>query len=188
MARKSREAGMMPAVIYGHGEPTQSITLEFRDVESALTHGARTLQLALGGSLFDFLEANDYEGAPLLSSLGGWLEQGAARRGQDIICYHVNWSYFEDRFGVNCAEYVETKPGIPPTPRHVARLLELMRGRGLSVVLAASYFDARRVESVAARGNATAVIVPMGTPARPGLDTYFDLVDRCVTELTAALR
>ena len=151
--------------------------------------GGETLeQLALGGSLFDFLETNDYEGAPLLSSLGGWLEQGAALRGQDIICYHVNWSYFEDRFGVNCAEYVETKPGIPPTPRHVARLLELMRGRGLSVVLAASYFDARRVESVAARGNARAVIVPMETQARPGLDTYFDLVDLWVTELSAAIR
>ena len=55
LARKSREAGMMPAVIYGHGEPTQSITLEFRDVESALTHGARTLQLALGGSTEQYL-------------------------------------------------------------------------------------------------------------------------------------
>jgi ABC-type Zn uptake system ZnuABC Zn-binding protein ZnuA len=145
-------------------------------------------RLALNGALFTFLEQNEFEGAPLIDRLGGWLAQGAPLRGQEIICYHVNWSYFEDRFGVNCAEYVETKPGIPPTPRHVARLIDLMRAQGLDILLAASYFDPDRIESVAERGNAHSVIVPMQTGARPGLDTYFDLVDLWVTELTAAVR
>ncbi len=151
--------------------------------------GGETLeQLAMSGTLFDFLESNDFEGAPLMNALGGWLLQGAALRGQDIICYHVNWSYFEDRFGVNCAAYVETKPGIPATPRHVVRLIDMMRDQGISVVLAANYFDRGRVENVAARGNATAVLAPMQTGARPGLDTYFDLIDLWITELTAAIQ
>ena len=151
--------------------------------------GGETLeQLALNGTIFGFLESNQFEGEPLLASLGGWLEQGAALRGRDIICYHVNWSYFEDRFGVNCAEYVETKPGISPTPRHVARLISLMRDQGLSVVLAASYFDGARVASVAARGDARPVVLPMQTGSGPGLDTYFDLVDRWITDLSAAMR
>jgi zinc/manganese transport system substrate-binding protein len=145
-------------------------------------------QLALNGSLFSFLEGNEFEGAPLSHHLGGWLKQGEVLRGQDIICYHVNWSYFEDRFGVNCADYVETKPGISATPRHVAHLIALMRDEGLSVVLAASYFDSGRVDNVASRGNAEAVVVPMQTQARPGLDSYFDLIDLWITELSGAVR
>ena len=152
-----------------------------------LLGGATLEQLAFGGTLFDFLESNEFEGAPLLGRLGGWLQQGASMRDRDIICYHKNWAYFEDRFGVRCLEYVESKPGITPTPRHVARLMNLMREQNLTVVLAASYFDPDRVEQVADRGNATAVILPMETDAGPGLDTYFDLVDRWVTDLSRAI-
>ncbi|MDA1102602.1 MAG: metal ABC transporter substrate-binding protein [Gemmatimonadetes bacterium] len=153
-----------------------------------LLGGATLEQLALNGTLFPFLESNDFEGTPLVTQLGGWLQRGASLRGRDILCYHVNWSYFEDRFGVNCLEYVETKPGIPPTPRHVARLISLMRERGLSVVIAADYFGEARVRSVADRGGAVALILPMQTHARPGIDTYFDLVDAWVDGLAGALR
>lgn len=150
--------------------------------------GGETLeQLAFNGTLSGFLDGQEFEGRPLASYLGGWLAQAAPLKGREIVCYHKNWTYFEDRFGVTCAEYVESKPGIPPTPRHVARLLDLMRGGGLSVLLAASYFDRGRVETVASRGNAQAIILPMETGSRPGLDTYFDLVDLWVTELAGAM-
>ena len=152
-----------------------------------MLEGITLERLALNGALFAFLEESEFEGAPLIDRLGGWLGQGAPLRGQEIICYHVNWSYFEERFGVNCAAYVETKPGIPPTPRHVARLIDLMRAQGIDILLAASYFDPGRIANVAERGNAHEVIVPMQTGARPGLDSYFDLVDLWVTDLTAAV-
>lgn len=152
-----------------------------------LLDGATLERLALNGNLFPFLRDNEYEGAPLVESLGGWLEQAMPLRGQRMICYHVNWSYFEARFDVHCAAYVESKPGISPTPRHVARLIDLMRSEGLSVLLAANYFDPGRVENVARRGNAHPVIVPMQTNPRTGVDSYFDLVDIWVTELVAAM-
>ena len=150
--------------------------------------GGETLErLALNGGLHEFLASNELEGRPLSEHLGGWLATGAPLRGAEIVCYHKNWAYFEDRFGVRCAGYVETKPGIPPTPRHVAQLLDLMEEQGLSVVLAASYFDRGRVEAVATRGGAHALIVPMQTHAGPGMETYPDLVDRWVTELARAI-
>lgn len=150
--------------------------------------GGPTLErLALGGGLMEFLRTNEYEGRPLVEQLGGWLKEGEALRGQRIICYHRNWAYFEQRFGVACADYVEVKPGIPPTPRHVARLIDLMRGQGIRVVLAASYFDRGKVDAVAERGGATPVIVPMQTHARPGLEDYSSLVDLWVRGLARAI-
>lgn len=153
-----------------------------------LLEGPTLERLALNGNLFSFLRSNEYEGTPLIESLGGWLEQAMPLRGERIICYHKNWAYLEDRFGLTCAEYVETKPGISPTPRHVARLISLMRTEGLSVVLAASYFDRGRVDSVAERGGARAVIVTMQTNPAAGMGSYFDLVDHWIDELVAAMQ
>ena len=149
--------------------------------------GGPTLeQLATGGTLFQFLSQQQYEGHPLLSELGGWLAQATPFRGKSMICYHKNWAYLEDRFQVKCADYVEAKPGIPPTPGHVAQLIERMKNEHLNVLLAASYFDRSKVEAVAKRGGATLVQVPMMPGARPGVDDYFTLVDTWVTGLAAA--
>jgi len=149
--------------------------------------GGETLeQLALSGNFFSFMEANQHEGAPLMSFLGGWLALAAPFRNRQIICYHKNWAYFEERFQVRCAEYVEAKPGIPPTPGHVSRLIELMQNQGINVLLAASYFDRRKVESVAERGHATAFIVPVAPGGAPDVQDYFALVDRWVGALASA--
>ena len=149
--------------------------------------GAETLeQLAHGGALFAFLEEQEYEGNPLIKELGGWLATAEPFRGQQVICYHKNWAYFEDRFDVRCAYFVETKPGIAPTPRHVSQLIRRMRDENLDVLLAATYFDRRKVETVADRGDAALVQVPLSPGARQGIDDYFTLVDTWVNELAQA--
>ncbi len=61
-----------------------------------------------------------------------------------------------------------------------------MRDDGLQVLLAASYFDERKVSTVAERGGATVVRVPMSTGAMPGVDDYFSLVDTWVGGLARA--
>jgi zinc/manganese transport system substrate-binding protein len=150
------------------------------------TLGGETLeQLALQGTLLSFLEEQELDGQKLIGQLGGWLGAAESFRGQRMICYHKNWAYLEDRFQVTCADYVEAKPGIPPTPGHVANLIARMEDEHLRVLLAASYFDRSRVETVARRGGAVAVIVPM-QPGVPGADDYFALVDGWVSGLASA--
>jgi len=151
--------------------------------------GGETLEgLALNHTLFGFLEAQEFENEPLIKSLGGWLATAQPFRNQQMICYHKNWAYFEDRFDVKCADYVEAKPGIAPTPGHVAELITRMQNDHLNVLFAASYYDRDKVESVARRGGATLVQVPLSPGARAGVDTYFALVDVWVNELAAAFR
>lgn len=137
------------------------------------------------GRLIPFLRETAYEDAKLIDFLGGWHAAAAPFRGRDVICYHKNWAYFETRFGVECAEFVEAKPGIPPTPGHVAGLIDLMRTEGIDVLLAANYFDGSKVRAVARRAGATAVIVPLQPGGRDAA-SYFDLVDIWVGRLAAA--
>ena len=150
-----------------------------------LLDGPTLAQLDRQGRLLSFLEGQAYEGTPLTDLLGGWHAAASSFRGQEIICYHKNWAYFEDRFAVTCADYVEAKPGIPPTPGHVGRLINLMRDQGIDVLLAANYFDGSQVRAVARRAGATPVIVPLQPDGPDGEASYFDVVDTWVRSLAA---
>lgn len=160
----------------------------FGDALVEMLTGATLERLAREGRLFSFLESTPYEGRPLLEYLDGWFAVAEPFRGDDVVCYHKNWSYFENRFGVTCTAFVESKPGIPPTPGHVAELIDLMRNRGVGVIIAANYFDESKVRTVADRAGARPVIVPMQPGGAPGVDSYFAVVDEWLRALARAFR
>lgn len=54
-SRKLRAQGLLPAIIYGHGEPPESVALGGHEIEVALNHGARTLHVELNGRTQQFL-------------------------------------------------------------------------------------------------------------------------------------
>src|ERR1700682_4544281 len=41
-------------------------------------------------------------------------------KGQNVVAYHDSWPYFGHRFGLNIDIFLEPKPGIPPSPSHLA--------------------------------------------------------------------
>ncbi|HKU60020.1 MAG TPA: metal ABC transporter substrate-binding protein [Gemmatimonadales bacterium] len=135
--------------------------------------------------LLDFLGKQQYQGKPLMERLGGWLKQGEVFRGKEMACYHKEWAYFSHRFQVSCAEYIEAKPGIPPTPGHVQDVIALMKERKIPVLFASNYFDRNQIRQVAERTGAKAVIVPENTSGAPGVNTYFDLLNTWVSGLAA---
>ncbi len=148
--------------------------------------GAEVLDpLARQGGLLRFLGSQEYQGRPLIERLGGWLGRARPLRGRRIVAYHKNWIYFAEVFGLELAGYVEPKPGIPPSARHVHRLIEQIREEHIEVLLAASYFSARQVETIAERTGCRPVRVPLG-PVEGGPADYFTLVDLWIEELLAA--
>jgi large subunit ribosomal protein L25 len=69
VSRKLRAAGRMPAVIYGHGGPPDSISLQSHDVEVALAHGVRLLKVDLRGATQQYLikdvQYDHFDAAPI---------------------------------------------------------------------------------------------------------------------------
>ncbi len=146
---------------------------------------ATAYDLLKSDRLLDFLAQQKYQGKPLLDRLGGWLKQGQVLRGKEVACYHKEWAYFSHRFGVTCAQYIEAKPGIPPTPRHVQEVIAYMKEHKIRVLFASNYFDRKQIQTVAARTGATPVIVPENTAGAPGVNTYFDLLSTWIRGLAA---
>lgn len=135
--------------------------------------------------LLSFLATTKYQGKPLLDKLGGWLKTAEVFRGREMACYHKEWAYFSHRFQLSCAEFIEAKPGIPPTPRHVEEVIALMKSRKIPVLFASNYFDRNQIQQVAAKTGATPVVVAENTHGAPGIETYFDLMNSWVNGLAA---
>jgi ABC-type Zn uptake system ZnuABC Zn-binding protein ZnuA len=149
--------------------------------------GADTLcSLAEQDKLIPFLQDQKFEGKPLVEYLGGWMGKMLPLRGTPIVTYHKNWIYFVKLFGLEEAGTVEPKPGIPPSPKHVTSLINLMKERNIGIILAANYFDEQKIKTVAARTNAEVVIVPLYVGGAEGTEDYFKLVDFWVEGLLKA--
>jgi len=151
-----------------------------------LLGGKALCDMAGKGTLIPFLEKHKFQGKPLIDSLGGWVGKMLPLRGKQIVTYHKNWVYFLDLFGLEEAGTVEPKPGIPPSPRHVTELVELMRSRGIRIILAANYFDEQKIRTVAARVKGIPVVVPLYVGGAAGVDDYFQLVDHWTSRLLKA--
>jgi ABC-type Zn uptake system ZnuABC Zn-binding protein ZnuA len=144
--------------------------------------GAATLdRLAAAGELVPFLERQG-----IADKLAGWLGQARSLHGRKLITYHKNWVYLTTLLGLRVLEYVEPKPGIPPTARHVADLIELIETEEVPVLLAANYFERRKPQSIADRTGIIPVVAPLSVGGEPGIDTYEGLVDMWITRLVRA--
>jgi len=149
--------------------------------------GSETLcSLAEQGKLIDFLQGRKLQGKALIEYLGGWMKKMLPMKGVPIVTYHKNWIYFVRLFGLEEVGNVEPKPGIPPSPRHVTELVNVMRQRDVRIILAADYFDEQKIRAVANRVGAEAVIVPIYTGGAAGTGTYFKLVDYWIDGLLKA--
>jgi zinc/manganese transport system substrate-binding protein len=116
-----------------------------------------------------------------------WDAAMAPYKGRKVITYHRSWPNFCERFGLNVIDYVEPKPGIPPTPSHTLELINTMKRDGIKLILVEPYFDLRTPNSIA-QGTGGAVVVLM--PSVGGvkeITTYFQLFDYDIKLLTDAL-
>jgi len=109
-------------------------------------------------------------------------------KGQRIVAYHDTWPYFARRFGLNIDLFLEPKPGIPPTPVHLAEVVSRMKADHIHVILVEPYQNRKTAEAVAADTGATVVDVTQFPGGVKGTDKgYIELMDYLVGSIAKAL-
>jgi ABC-type Zn uptake system ZnuABC Zn-binding protein ZnuA len=139
--------------------------------------------LDAAGKLADFLKTQRDEG-----QLGGWLGLLRPYYGAKVVADHNLWPYFARRFGLSVVAFLEPKPGLPPTTKHLNEVIELMRAQRIRLALTNPYFAPRAAQLVAQQTGARIVKMAHQVGARPGTDEYLQMVDYNVRQLAAALR
>jgi ABC-type Zn uptake system ZnuABC Zn-binding protein ZnuA len=121
-------------------------------------------------------------------AMGRWNKLLEPHKGAPVIVNHNMWVYFLTRFGINQAGSIEERPGIPPGPSHLVKLVNQMKENRVKVIVAEPWGDLKLVERVAQEAGAKPAVLASSVGAFKGTDTYIDWVDSNVKMLAQALK
>lgn len=94
-----------------------------------------------------------------------------------LISYHDTWPYFARRFRLRFVGTIETRPGIPSSPSHLAELVDRARAAKVGFVVREAHEPQRDADFIASRAGAKVV-----TLASHG-DDYLALIEHDVRQL-----
>jgi len=154
----------------------------FGDVLVDMFGGERLSRLLENKTLFEFLE-KDYQGEKLGNLLGGWLKEALPFRDKKVIAYHKNWAYFAETFGLQVVGYIEPKPGIPPSAKHVQYMVNLIKEQDIEVMLVASYFEKKSPRMIEERAGIKTVYLPLFVNETIGIKDNFQLIDYWISQI-----
>jgi len=116
-----------------------------------------------------------------------WQRQLAPYRGASIVTYHKDFVYLAQRFGLTVVDELEPKPGIAPSPAHLAQVIGKMKSTNAKVILVQPFQNRKTAETVARQTGATVLDIPQQPGAAPNTTTYFDMMDNLVKTLVGGL-
>lgn len=115
-----------------------------------------------------------------------WDRKIAPYRGRQVVTYHRSWPNFAKRFGLDVVNYVEPKPGIPPTPQHTLELINQMRRDGIKLILIEPYFDLKTPRAVARETRGEVLVLLPSVGGEKEVTDYLKLFEYDINLLVAA--
>jgi ABC-type Zn uptake system ZnuABC Zn-binding protein ZnuA len=117
-----------------------------------------------------------------------WQAKMAPLKGAKIIAYHNEWVYFEKRFGLEIVDFMEPKPGIPPTPSQLVKVINEIKSDNIKLIITSPYFSTSSSDVVAKQTGVKVLTLATSTGAFSSVNNYFDVFDYDINQITAALK
>jgi len=115
-----------------------------------------------------------------------WQPLIAKVHGDKVVTYHQSWTYVSHWLGLTEIGYLEPKPGIPPDPEHLLRLIQAMRADKVRLLLVEDFYNRNTAQVVADKAGAKMLTLPTDVGATPEIRNWFDLVKEILSRLSAA--
>ena len=122
------------------------------------------------------------------SKIQEWKTRLKPYAGTLVIAYHKDWPYFANRFELKIVDHLEPKPGIPPTPKHLAELISLMTTEKVRLIIRESFQEERSPQRLAEKTGAKVVTLSQSVAEFKGTDDYISLMEFNVHALEEALK
>ena len=114
--------------------------------------------------------------------IADWQQRTEGLKGLPVVTYHRSWPYLEEWLGFQIVGEIEPKPGVAPSPSHVARVMSLVTSQHVPLILQEIYHSPRASQLIADKSGATLLRVSGGTNFVKH-QRYLDYIE----ELVAAL-
>jgi len=120
--------------------------------------------------------------ASLRDAQARWKKTLEKLKGRPIVAYHRSLAYLSDWTGLVVVDHIESKPGVPPDPRHVAELIALARQKGARAVVQEAFHPTRTSELVASKLGGKLLRIPGATNFQGG-QGYVAFLDQVLKRL-----
>jgi zinc/manganese transport system substrate-binding protein len=108
-------------------------------------------------------------------------------RGKPVVAWHTSWKYLAQYTGMNIVGFIEPKPGVPPSPAHLAGLVATMKRTGAKVIIMEPFYNRKTADFVAARTGAKVLILPPSVGGIRSVRDYIGLLRYDIEQLANAL-
>ena len=122
------------------------------------------------------------------AALSRWEKEAARLKGVPVVVYHKDMSYFINWAGMREAGSLEPKPGLPPTPAHLAELVERMKRDPAKVIVYSPYNSPRAAEFLSERTKIPSVMLPFTVGGTEKAKDLFGLFDDTIARLLATVK
>lgn len=117
-----------------------------------------------------------------------WEARMAGFQGATVVTYHRSWSYFVKRFNLSVIGEVEPKPGIPPTAKHLAGLIQQIRDKKAKVIIKEPFEETRTPKKIAEETGAQVVTLSQSVGEPKESKDYISLMEQNISSLETALK
>jgi zinc/manganese transport system substrate-binding protein len=117
-----------------------------------------------------------------------WEQEASRLKGMPIVVYHKDMSYFINWAAMREAGSLEPKPGLQPTPVHLAELVEHMKRDPAKAVVYSSYNSPGAAEFLSQRANIPAVQLPFTVGGTDKAKDLFGLFDDTIARLLSVAK
>jgi zinc/manganese transport system substrate-binding protein len=126
--------------------------------------------------------------AELDAAIARWEKMAAPLKGVKLVSYHPDMLYFAERFGMEAVGTIEIRPGIDPTPSHIAELEEQMKRDKVQIVVRELHYPAGLAETIANQTGAKLVELPAMAGGLADTRDYISFIDHNVRTMLKAVQ
>jgi len=126
--------------------------------------------------------------AELDSNIARWEKMAAPLKGVKLVSYHPDLLYFAERYGMEAVGTIEVRPGVDPTPSHIAELEDQMKREHVQLVVRELHYPAGLAETVATATGATLVELPAMAGGLADTKDYISFIDHNVRTMVQAVQ
>ena len=117
-----------------------------------------------------------------------WQQQAAPLKGMPVVVYHKDMSYFINWAGMREVGSLEPKPGLQPTPTHLAELVERMKRDPAKAVVYSPYNNPGAARFLSERANIPSVMLPFTVGGTERAKDLFGLFDDTIERLLKTVK
>ncbi len=146
-----------------------------------------------GLARIDSAHAADYEKnltaylSELEPKIDEWHRWVAPLKGLKAVSYHKDMAYLGDFTGLDFIDTVELKPGVAPTPTHLAELVKKMKEQHVALIVREQQYDAKTPDWLAEQTGAKVAAIGTMANAMPHSETYIKFCEANLRSILKAL-